>query len=404
MTAMLLTSGIDAKRKQIKDGSFAVTVGEEDFARAVQIIERSGLPKPQFATIVDVLNDDRLIASPGEERARLNFALSQELSRTVSEVDGVVSARVHIATKREDPLARRSGQSSASVAIHHRKDFNTAGFVPRIKMLIANAVDDLDYDRVSIALFPTTETGIGSDESGLDTAFQAPDIPFGLNAVASAVPKVEPPRKATLSALLDRGIDPGDACNPRRRSGCPAAGGARDRVWEPCALARSGAAPSPSRPVMAAEPRRQELGARIVSVRRRLAGIDALDEETVMSGVPEAIRAPLSAPRFRDRLAGRHIRKFGVSLCAGSEDDRIAPLIAGGPDGIAALAADAGVQILWREFLQVLRRADLDFLSEKLGPRSSRRRPPGTGGRSRDRLIGPGRRARSRASGRCGPR
>jgi len=158
MTALLLMAGVDAKRVTQKDGLFAVTVNENDFAEAVTLIDRSGLPKPNFASMNDVLSDDRLIASPSEERARLNYALSQELSRTVSEIEGVVIARVHLATPTSDPLSRRDAtDSSASVAIHHRSDFGAAGVVPRIKVLVANAVDGLDYDRVSVALFPTLE-------------------------------------------------------------------------------------------------------------------------------------------------------------------------------------------------------------------------------------------------------
>lgn len=159
MTALLLVAGIDAERVTQKDGTFAVSVAEDDFAEAVMLIDRSGLPKPKFASMTDVLSDDRLIASPSEERARLNYALSQELSRTVSDIDGVVIARVHLATPSDDPLSRRrdAEDPTASVVIHHRVDLATDGVVPRIKMLVANAVDGLEYDRVAIALFPTSQ-------------------------------------------------------------------------------------------------------------------------------------------------------------------------------------------------------------------------------------------------------
>ncbi len=160
MTALLILAGVDAKRVTQKDGMFAVTVDEGNFAEAVTLIDRSGLPKPDFASMTDVLSDDRLIASPSEERARLNYALAQELSRTVSEIEGVVSARVHLATPSNDPLSRRETESSASVAIHHRNDFASAGVVPRIKVLVANAVDGLDYERVSIALFSTSDGSV----------------------------------------------------------------------------------------------------------------------------------------------------------------------------------------------------------------------------------------------------
>ena len=158
ITALLLTSSIDAKRLEEKDGTFSVEVPEGDFAAAVRIISDSGLPRPQFSSMVDVFDNDRLISSPSEERARLGYAVSQELSQTVSEIDGVVSARVHLATPAVDPLGRRVNKSSASVAIHHEQSLPTDGLVPRIKLLVSHAVDDLEYDDVLVALFPVGRT------------------------------------------------------------------------------------------------------------------------------------------------------------------------------------------------------------------------------------------------------
>lgn len=170
ITALLLTSSIDAKRLEEKDGTFSVEVPERDFAAAVQLISDSGLPRPQFHSMVDVFDNDRLISSPSEERARLGYAVSQELSQTVSEIDGVVSARVHLATPAIDPLGRRVNKSSASVAIHHEQALSTDGLVPRIKLLVSHAVDDLEYDDVLVALFP-----VGRGDSGSVGAI-APEI------------------------------------------------------------------------------------------------------------------------------------------------------------------------------------------------------------------------------------
>lgn len=196
MTALLLMAGVDAERTAHKDGTFAVEVNKEDFAQAVTLIDRSGLPKPKFASMTDVLSDDRLIASPSEERARLNYALSQELSRTVSEIEGVVSARVHLATPVDGPLSRSDSKSSASVAIHHRRDFNTAGVVPRIKVLVANAVDGLDYDHVSIALF--SASAMTSDWTGqnIESQYEFED------------PTPVAPSKVTPAGVSASGISP----------------------------------------------------------------------------------------------------------------------------------------------------------------------------------------------------
>ncbi len=157
ITALLLSASVDARRIEEKGGTFAVEVAEDQFAVAVQLISESGLPRPQFKSMVDVFTNDSLISSPSEERARIGYAVAQELSQTVSGIDGVVSARVHLATPALDPLGRRVTKSSASVAIHHEEALETNGLIPRIKLLVSHAVDDLEYDDVLVALFPVKQ-------------------------------------------------------------------------------------------------------------------------------------------------------------------------------------------------------------------------------------------------------
>ncbi len=179
ITALLLSSSVDAKRIEEKDGTFAVEVPESDFAMAVQLIADSGLPRPKFRSMDDVFDNDRLIASPSEERARLGYAISQELSQTVSGIDGVVSARVHLATPALDPLGRRVGKSSASVAIHHEESLSTEGLVPRIKLLVSHAVDDLEYDDVLVALFPVTRSLGGRSPASVGAVAAVPNRASG---------------------------------------------------------------------------------------------------------------------------------------------------------------------------------------------------------------------------------
>jgi type III secretion protein J len=82
------------------------------------------------------------------------FALSEELSRTVSEIDGVLSARVQLALPENDPLRQQLVPSSASVLIRHRSNIPVGNLVPQVKMLVANGVAGLTYDKVSVVLIP----------------------------------------------------------------------------------------------------------------------------------------------------------------------------------------------------------------------------------------------------------
>jgi type III secretion protein J len=135
----------------------SVSIDESRFAEAVQVLNDNGLPKEEFSTLGQVFKKDGLIASPVEERAEMIFALSQELSRTVSEIDGVLSARVHLVLPENDPLRQQLVPSSASVFIRHRASVPINDLIPQIKMLVANGVAGLSYDKVFVILVPVPE-------------------------------------------------------------------------------------------------------------------------------------------------------------------------------------------------------------------------------------------------------
>jgi type III secretion protein J len=150
MVALLVRNGIPASRAAAKDGTSIVKVDEGSFANAVTLLNEAGLPRPKFATMGDVFADTKLISSPTEERARFIFALSQELSKTLSEIDGVIAARVHLVLPQNDPLREDSKPSSASVFIKHDPNISIAPMLPQIKTLVTNSVEGLTYDKVSV--------------------------------------------------------------------------------------------------------------------------------------------------------------------------------------------------------------------------------------------------------------
>jgi len=157
MVAVLRQHGIPAERVPGKGDRISVAVDENRFAEAVQVLKDNGLPRQEFATLGDVFKKDGLVSSPIQEKAQLIFALSQELSRTVSEIDGVLSARVHLVLPENDPLRQQLVPSSASVFIRHRASAPIGDLVPQVKMLIARGVSGLSYEQVSVILVPVSE-------------------------------------------------------------------------------------------------------------------------------------------------------------------------------------------------------------------------------------------------------
>jgi type III secretion protein J len=154
MVATLQQHGIPAQRTVVKGGQYTVVVDKARFADSIAVLKEAGLPKQEFQTMGQIFKKDGLVSSPMQERAQMIFALSQELSRTVSEIDGVLSARVHLVLPENDPLRQQLVPSSASVFIRHRSNAPVANLVPQVKMLVANGVAGLSYDKVSVILVP----------------------------------------------------------------------------------------------------------------------------------------------------------------------------------------------------------------------------------------------------------
>ena len=162
--AVLMQHGIPAERLFGKNGRITVRVDDGRFGEAVRILNDNGLPRQEFASLCKVFDHGGLVPSPAQQRAQMICALSQELSRTISEIDGVLSARVHLVLPENDPLRQQLVPSSASVFIRHQAQFRLNDLIPQVKLLVANGVAGLSYDKVSVITVPVerTETSSGS--------------------------------------------------------------------------------------------------------------------------------------------------------------------------------------------------------------------------------------------------
>ncbi|MGX1346056.1 type III secretion system YscJ/HrcJ family lipoprotein [Bradyrhizobium japonicum] len=121
MLALLLGKGVDAVRVVAKDGTSTIQVEEKQLAYSIDLLNVEGLPRQSFKNLGEVFKGSGLVASPIEERARYVYALSEELSRTISDIDGVLSARVHVVLPKNDLL-----RQGATPRPRHRSSFDMA--------------------------------------------------------------------------------------------------------------------------------------------------------------------------------------------------------------------------------------------------------------------------------------
>lgn len=156
MVALLYASGLPAAKLSEKGEQFRVDTNMDSFADAMAILQSHGLPRKRFASLGEVFAKEGFVSSPLEERARLNHALSEELSHTLSTIDGVIVARVHLAVPEKEHLVHDQEPSSASVFVKHRYDVDLTSSVTKIKALVVDGVENLPYENVTVGLFAAT--------------------------------------------------------------------------------------------------------------------------------------------------------------------------------------------------------------------------------------------------------
>ena len=151
--AALIDAGISCHKAPGEEGTWNVMVSEQKFADAVNLLEKKGLPRRSHMGIGEVFKKTGMISSPSEERIRFMDALAQDLARTISMIDGVVDARVHVVIPENDPFARNALPSSAAVAIRSRWDADVTDIVPSVKGLVKNAIEGLHYEKIMVTIF-----------------------------------------------------------------------------------------------------------------------------------------------------------------------------------------------------------------------------------------------------------
>jgi type III secretion protein J len=152
VVAALRSEGISASKRAATEEFWKVTVPDEEFARATQILNRRNLPPQQFEGLGRVFKKESLVSTPTEERMRSIYAMSQELEHSLSSLDGVLTARVHPVIPPHDPLNPRKVASSASVLIRYRPAAKIATNEPMIRTLVASGIEGLAEENVRVLM------------------------------------------------------------------------------------------------------------------------------------------------------------------------------------------------------------------------------------------------------------
>jgi type III secretion protein J len=160
MLASLMASGISVEKVAKGKDGFTLVVESRDMLKAIGILNDAGLPKDARDSIGKVFQRSGIMSSPFEERVRYIFALGEEVANTLSQIDGVVTARVHIVLPDAPQLGQPVKPSSAAVFIKHQPNVDLAFFVPQIRRLVSSSIEGLEYTSVTVVLADAAPTKV----------------------------------------------------------------------------------------------------------------------------------------------------------------------------------------------------------------------------------------------------
>jgi type III secretion protein J len=158
--------GVSAEKERDPEteGRFRVNVGRDEAAAAAGVLSQEAVPSRENPGILQSLGAGSMVPSRLAEHARLLSGISGELEQSLQAVDGVVSARVHLAAPEQSPLDEQPpSKPSASVLIRHR------GAAPPlatsdVQRLVAGAVPGLAAADVSVVSTPAPASARPADK------------------------------------------------------------------------------------------------------------------------------------------------------------------------------------------------------------------------------------------------
>lgn len=160
MISALDASGIRYSKVREREGGVTVMVETTRFGEAVALLNAKGLPQQDFKSVDEVFGEGGLIPTPAAERARLTQVYNEELAKTISQIDGVLTARVHVVLPESDALGRNATPSSASIFIRRDANFGIDGFRSQLKNLLTHSIVGLSYEQVSIIDIPVEVSSV----------------------------------------------------------------------------------------------------------------------------------------------------------------------------------------------------------------------------------------------------
>lgn len=153
VVSVLQRNNITANKVDAGKTGYSINVRQADFAAAVDLLNLYSLPSRPRMEVAQMFPADSLVASPRAEKARLYSALEQRLEQSLSALESIATARVHVSY---DVDAGEGGRKASpvhlSALVVHEGDVDAQLLIGDIKRFLKNSFADVEYDNVSVVL------------------------------------------------------------------------------------------------------------------------------------------------------------------------------------------------------------------------------------------------------------
>jgi type III secretion protein J len=154
VASVLESSGIAADKvaEDNNANAYKIVVPRSEAGRAFSLLESRDLPRRSLRGLSDTFAGGTLLPSPVEDRARYSAALGVDLERSLEEIPGVVSARVHLALPPEEPLVGEAAHARPTASVLLKTAHAIALTDADVKRLVAGAVHGLATADVGVVV------------------------------------------------------------------------------------------------------------------------------------------------------------------------------------------------------------------------------------------------------------
>ncbi|MGY5810025.1 type III secretion system inner membrane ring lipoprotein SctJ [Rhizobium sp. LEGMi198b] len=193
---LLERAGISVTMKGEKGGTYAIIADSADHARAIELLAGAGLPRQSFGNVAQLFPGNGFLVTPYEQKARMSYAIEQQLAETLSGLDGVASARVHVVLPEENGRGLIKERARAAAVLQYRPGANLAEIDMKSRSVLVNSIRDLSYEDVSVVVSPWSE--VGAQPAPAATAAPAPATTVALAPAAAPLSTAQ----SALSAFM----------------------------------------------------------------------------------------------------------------------------------------------------------------------------------------------------------